>query len=175
LRIRPAIITMTLSWFSSARVATSSSALTRSQSLRLCSISTKRHSLEEFVEEASGGRDVGSEGLAYSARGRRALLASDRQLIRHWAMRVCKQQRRAVGLRVSSPPGIVADYGGEHDRALACFRDGFEACIARLVKRCLAPPTAPFSHHAATPKPPRREHQIWACWLVAQSRDHPRG
>jgi hypothetical protein len=26
--------------------------------------------------------------------------------------------------------GIVADYGGEHDRAVACFKDGFEACIA---------------------------------------------
>src|SRR5262245_31253099 len=28
--------------------------------------------------------------------------------------------------------GIVADYGGEHDRAVACLRDDFEACIAHL-------------------------------------------
>jgi len=157
---------MTLSSFSSARVATS--ARTRSQSLRLCSISTKRHSLEELVEEASGGRDV----------GRRARILSPR------SARLAYPALGDAGVQAAAPSrgiarefaaGIVADYGGEHDRAVACFRDGFEACIARLVRRCLAPPTAPFSHHAATPKPPQREQQIWACWLVAQSMDHLRG
>jgi putative transposase len=28
--------------------------------------------------------------------------------------------------------GVVADYGREHERAVACFMDDFEACIAHL-------------------------------------------
>jgi putative transposase len=35
---------------------------------------------------------------------------------------------RAIARELAA--GVVADYGGEHDRAVACFRDDFEACIA---------------------------------------------
>ena len=37
---------------------------------------------------------------------------------------------RAIARELAA--GVVADYGGEHDRAVACFRDDFEACIAHL-------------------------------------------
>jgi putative transposase len=37
---------------------------------------------------------------------------------------------RAIARELAA--GVVADYGGEHDRAVACFRDDFEACITYL-------------------------------------------
>jgi putative transposase len=37
---------------------------------------------------------------------------------------------RAIARELAA--GVVADYGGEHDRAVACFKDDFEACIAHL-------------------------------------------
>src|SRR6266404_4699578 len=37
---------------------------------------------------------------------------------------------RAIARELAA--GVVADYGGEHDRAVACFMDDFEACIAHL-------------------------------------------
>ena len=39
-------------------------------------------------------------------------------------------QSRAIARELAA--GVVADYGREHDRAVACFRDDFEACIAHL-------------------------------------------
>jgi len=30
------------------------------------------------------------------------------------------------------PAGLVTDYGKDHERAVACFMDDFEACIAHL-------------------------------------------
>jgi putative transposase len=37
---------------------------------------------------------------------------------------------RAIGRDLAA--GVVADYGREHERAVACFMDDFEACIAHL-------------------------------------------
>ena len=37
---------------------------------------------------------------------------------------------RAIARELAA--GVVADYGGEHDRAVACFRDDVEGCIAHL-------------------------------------------
>jgi putative transposase len=46
---------------------------------------------------------------------------------------------RAIARELAT--GVVADYGGKHDSAVACFRDDFEACIAHL--RC------PVTHRRA--------------------------
>jgi len=37
---------------------------------------------------------------------------------------------RAIARELAA--GVVADYGKEHERAVACFMDDFEACIAQL-------------------------------------------
>ena len=46
---------------------------------------------------------------------------------------------RAIARELAA--GVVADYGGKHDSAVACFMDDFEACIAHL--RC------PVTHRRA--------------------------
>src|SRR6266478_10203619 len=40
------------------------------------------------------------------------------------------QSSRAIARELAA--GVVADYGKEHERAVACFMDDFEACIAHL-------------------------------------------
>jgi putative transposase len=47
---------------------------------------------------------------------------------------------RAIARELAA--GVVADYGREHERAVACFMDDFEACIAHL--------RFPVTHRRAT-------------------------
>jgi transposase-like protein len=53
---------------------------------------------------------------------------------------------RAIARELAA--GVVADYGREHDRAVACFRDDFEACIARVALRQKYPATLRLDHCA---------------------------
>jgi len=46
------------------------------------------------------------------------------------AQAVYQAPSRAIARELAA--GVVADYGKEHERAVACFMDDFEACIAQL-------------------------------------------
>jgi hypothetical protein len=63
---------------------------------------------------------------------------------------------RAIARELAA--GIVADYGREEERGVACFMDDFEACIAHLRfpvthRRAIAPRTRSTVVRGRTPPP----------------------